>query len=262
MSLRELQLRFQEYLVGGAEDIQRDIVSTDDALAEHRLGTYYNAYRIRLIDCLAVDYSALEKYLGRAAFETLALEYLAQHPSTHPSVRWFGASLPDYLRDGYRGEEREFLAELARYEWIQTLIFDAADSPALVQLEDIAQIPPESWPQLVFRFKPACRWLDLHWNIPAIEHALEQEQEPPEKVHGEYPQRWLLWRQEFRTHWRSLEVHEAWAIEAARDGADFATICEGLLEWIDETQVALTAAGFLKQWVSDQLLLSLDPQKH
>ena len=83
--LRELQLRFQDYLVSGAEDIEQDIISTEAALAEHRLGTYYNAYRIRLIDCLAVDYAALEKYLGREAFENIALDYLQNYPSTHPS---------------------------------------------------------------------------------------------------------------------------------------------------------------------------------
>ena len=42
------------------------------------------------------------------------------------------------------------------------------------------------------------------------------------------------------------------------EGTDFfAEICEGLLEWIDADQVALTGAGFLKQWVSDQLLTGL-----
>ncbi len=259
--LRQLQLRFQDYLVGGAEDIRQDIVSTENALAEHRLGTYYNAYRIRLIDCLAVDFSALEKYLGRPAFEALALGYLEHHPSTHPSVRWFGAGLPAYLKDEYRGEQREFLAELASYEWAQSLVFDAADSDELVQLDDMAQIPPGDWPGLGFRFKPALRWLDLYWNVPAIESALDQARDAPDRIRGEVPQRWLLWRREFKTHWRSLEVHEAWAIEAAYDGASFATICEGLLEWIDESLVALTAAGFLKQWISDQLVLSLDPQK-
>ena len=112
--LRELQLRFQDYLVGASEAIENDIVSTEDALAEHRLGAYYNAYRIRLIDCLAVDYQALEKHLGREAFEELALDYLARYPSTHPSVRWFGRHLPRYLSDDYRGKEQEFLFELAR----------------------------------------------------------------------------------------------------------------------------------------------------
>ena len=60
-----------------------------------------------------------------------------------------------------------------------------------------------------------------------------------------------------KTHWRSLEVHEAWAIEQAAAGACFADICEGLLEWIDAEQVALVGAGFLKQWTSDRLLTGL-----
>ncbi len=37
----------------------------------------------------------------------------------------------------------------------------------------------------------------------------------PDKQRAEFPQRWLLWRREFKTHWRSLEVHEAWALEQA-----------------------------------------------
>ena len=62
--LRSLQRRFQAYLTESSEAIKKDIVSTPDAPAEHRLGTYFNAYRIRLIDCLAIDYSGLQKYLG------------------------------------------------------------------------------------------------------------------------------------------------------------------------------------------------------
>ena len=84
--LHDLQRRFQDYLIDGSNQIEQDIVSTDSALAEHRLGAYYNAYRIRLIDALAVDYSALEMHLGRETFEYMALDYLRQHPSTQPSV--------------------------------------------------------------------------------------------------------------------------------------------------------------------------------
>ena len=255
--LRELQRRFQDYLIGASEDIERDIVGSDNALARHRLATYYNAYRIRLIDCLATDYAAVQNYLGREAFEELALAYLREYPSTHPSVRWFGKSLPEYLRTRYQGEERDFLLELARYEWAQTMIFDAADSAALVQLDDMAQLPPQDWPDLRLRFKPALTWLDLHWNVPPIEHALNTGDEPPRQQRLEHPQRWLLWRRELKIHWRSLEVHEAWALQQAVDGANFAAICEGLLEWVDAEQVAPVAAGFLKQWISDQLIVSL-----
>ena len=255
--LRDLQLRFQDYLLGNSEDIERDIVSTANARAEHRLGTYYNAYRIRLIDCLAVDYSALEKTLGREAFEGLALDYLARYPSTHPSVRWFGRHLPEYLRQYYRGDDQEFLAELADWEWALAMVFDAADSERLFALEDMARVAPEDWPLLRFEFKPALRWLDLNWNVPLIRQACDEDSEIPPRQRNPHPLRWLLWRRELKTRWRSLEVDEAWALEQAANGADFAAICEGLLEWIDAEQVSLRAAGLLKQWVGDGLLISV-----
>ena len=258
--LRNLQLRFQHYLIDGSEAIEADIVSTENALAEHRLGTYYNAYRIRLIDALATDFSALQQYLGREAFENLILDYLHHYPSTQPSVRWVGRHLTDYLQQHYYSEDAEFLLELAQYEWAQASVFDAAASDPLVQLEDMAQLPAETWPELSFAFKPAIEWVDMYWNVPQIEQACDQDQPLPDKQRGEFPQRWLLWRREFKIYWRSLEVHEAWALEQAVNGANFADICEGLLEWIDAEQVALTAAGFLKQWISDQLLVRISHQ--
>jgi hypothetical protein len=255
--LRELQLRFQDYLIDGASAIEDDIVSTDTALAEHRLGAYYNAYRIRLIDALAVDYSALQKYLGREAFENLGLDYLRRYPSRLPSLRWFGQRLPAYLDKFYQADDASLVRELARYEWAQTTVFDAADSAQLVKLEDMAGVPAETWPALRFEFIAALRWLDLRWNVPQIESALDNGDPLPDVQASEFPQRWLLWRRDFKTCWRSLEVHEAWALEQAVGGANFAEICEGLLEWIDAEQVALIAAGFLKQWISDQLLTRL-----
>ena len=256
--LRELQQRFQDYLVDGSDAIEQDIVSTRDALAEHRLGTYYNAYRIRLIDALAVDYSALDQYLGREAFEQIALDYLHRYPSGNPSLRWFGRHLPEYLREHYAGDQRELVVELAEYEWVQAEVFDAANETSIVQLEDMAGVPPESWPGLHFAFIPALRWLDLSWNAPLIEAAFDQGNEVPAPERAEFPVRWLLWRRDYKTYWRSLDVHEAWALETAANGGSFGAICEGLLEWVDAEQVALVAAGFLKQWIADQLLENLD----
>jgi hypothetical protein len=259
--LRDLQRRFQDYLIDGSEAIEKDITNTEGALAKHRLATYYNAYRIRLIDSLAVDFSALEQYLGRESFENMTLDYLQHFPSTQPSVRWFGQHFADYLADypapSNNVEDANFVHELAQYEWLQTTVFDAADSPTLMQFEDMAIIAPETWPRLTFEFIAALQWLDLCWNVPQIEHALENREPAPDRQRAEFPLRWLLWRRDFKTYWRSLEVHEAWALEQALNGANFAEICEGLLEWIDAEQVALTAAGFLKQWISDQLLTRL-----
>ncbi|MFT5502747.1 MAG: hypothetical protein ACI845_003702 [Gammaproteobacteria bacterium] len=255
--LRLLQQRFQQYLIGNSDEIESDIVSTADALAKHRLATYYNAYRIRLIDCLATDYSALDKYLGRDAFESLTLDYLKHYPSKHPSVRWFGKYLAEYLKTQFEGDDRELMGEIADYEWAQSLVFDAADESNLFRLEDMAQVQPESWGSITLVFKPAHQWRDLYWNVPAMVSSLENDQ-PTEANRDEDPVRWLLWRQQMTTHWRSLDVHEAWAFEQMLLGANFAVICEGLVEWVDAEQVALAAAGFLKQWITDELVISID----
>ena len=256
--LHELQQRFQDYLIGTSEEVENDIISSENALAEYRLGAYYNACRIRLIDILALDYSAIEKYLGREAFENLALDYLRIYPSRHPSVRWFGQHLSDYLSDQYDREDSDFVTEIARFEWARGLVFDGEDANAIVQIEDMARVPPESWPNLRIKFIPALRWLDLYWNACPYAVALDNGETPPDRQHNEIPVRWLIWRRKHNPNWRSLEVHEAWAIEATQQGASFAELCEGLCEWISEDQVAMTAAGLLKQWVSDELVVRVE----
>ena len=256
--LRELQLRFQDYLIGINEDIEDDIVSSPNALAKHRLGAYYNAYRIRLIDILAVDYSAIEKHLGRDTFENLALDYLKVFPSQQPSVRWFGQHLSEYLDKHCDRDDHEFLAEIASFEWAQGLVFDADNEATIFQLEDMAQVPPEAWPTLTIAFKPALQWLDLNWNVSPYAVAIDGDEPTPEPHRDDIPLRWLLWRKNRNPNWRSLDVHEAWAIEAAHQGANFAEICEGLCEWVSEDQVAMVAAGLLKQWVSDELVTKVD----
>ena len=76
----------------------------------------------------------------------------------------------------------------------------------------------------------------------------------PAPAVGEYPQAWIVWRQNLKTYYRSLSVEEAWTLDAARRGETFAALCEGLCEWIDAQNVALHAAGLLKQWIIDGLV--------
>jgi len=257
-NLGNLQNRFQSYLLDESNDIESDIISTEDALAEHRLGAYYNAYRIRLIDALAVDYSALQKHLGSEIFENLALDYVKHNPSTRPSVRWFGNHLSEYLRRHYAGEDREFLSELAKFEWTKGLVFDESDESRLFQINDMAQVPAHAWQNICIKFKPAIRWLDLYWNVCAYYSAIENNEVLPDKNRDEFPLRWLVWRKNRNPFWRSMQVHEAWAFESAQQGANFAEVCEGLLEWISEDQVAISAAGFLKQWINDELVTTIE----
>jgi hypothetical protein len=159
-------------------------------------------------------------------------------------------------------------------------------------VEAMADIPAEAWPGMRLRFHPSVQRLDLRWNVPVIWKAINQTldveknadscrgetsatpsagkvqrgdapavADVPASTEHEYPQAWLVWRQDLKTWFRSLSVDEAWALDAAITGENFATICEELCEWIDAPNVALHAAGLMKQWITDGIVGGIDFDK-
>lgn len=256
-ALGDLQTEFQSFLLEGREDIRRRVAGTGKVSAEQRLSIYYDAYRLRLLEALDSNYPVLHGWIGDDEFERLGLAYLAAHPSTHFSIRYFGHELAGFLAAGESYRDKPFLSEMARFEWAMAEAFDAPDS-ALVRLEDMGAIVPEAWPGLRFTMQGSVHRLNLEWNVPVIWKAIDAEQAPEQPRRSEYPQSWLLWRQDLKTYFRSLSVDEAWALDAAANGGTFAMICEGLCEWIDVQHVAAHAAGLLKQWIADGLIRSID----
>ncbi len=255
-ALPELQRRFQAYLMRADPGLLADVVSTPEASSRERLEVYANAYRARLTEALDTDYPGVHGLLGDDQFLSLAHAYVDARPSAHPSIRWFGAGLAGFLADTEPYAGQPLLAELARFEWCQGEVFDAADAqPATV--DELAALPPAEWGSLVVELHPAQRLLDLWWNAPAVWQALDGGNEPPAPQRAPHPLRWVMWRKDLSPHWRSLEVDEAWALEHAANGGDFASLCEGLLEWLDATAVPSRAAGFLRQWLADGLVRGL-----
>jgi len=255
-NLADLQREFQQYLEGENEQIINHIVTTKDALAEHRLAAYYNAYRARLIDALAFDFPACQALLGEENFAYLVIAYIKKYPSHYPSIRWVAKNLIAFIEQQKAFENQKFLTELAVFEWNQSLVFDSEDHPHIFQLDEML-FPAEQWPELCFQFISGLQTVDLSYNVSQFWQAVEDKKELPDINKDEFPTRWLLWRQGLDPHWRSLEAHEAWALEHAINGGNFGLICEGLMEWIDAEHVALVAAGFLKQWISDQIVTTI-----
>lgn len=281
-TLAHLQSEFQSFLLDGNERMLNRVAGTAKVSAEQRLAIYYDAYRLRLLEALTSNYPVLRAWIGDDEFEKAGIAYLAAHPSRHFSIRWFGHHLPEFLGATESWRDSPFLAEMASLEWTLSEIFDAEDS-AVMSVEDMAHIPVKAWPDMRLHFHPAVRRLDLRWNVPLIWKAINQnldverntvscrgetsatpsagnarhaeaQHDIPAPEAGEHPQAWLVWRQDLKTWFRSLSVDEAWALDAARGGESFAAICEGLCEWIDAQNVALHAAGLMKQWITDGIV--------
>ena len=225
------------------------IVAADHDERMTRLHLYADGYRWRLVDVLGHDYPVLRASLGGDRFDGLAEAYLQAHPSRHPSVRHVGAGFARWLAT--RTREAPALADLARLEWRQGEVFDAADAPPDT-LDAIAALPADAWPALRWSLHPALRRVHLRSNAIALLDAHASEVPLP-ALCSRSTTTWLLWRHAFDVHWRRLPRDEAMALAAVARGAPFADWCARL----PGKAPALRAAGLIKRWLADGLLTGM-----
>lgn len=252
-ALPQLQLAFQRYVLEGDPNMRARVVSAERVDPDRRLRIYYDAYRLRLIEALATDYEALRAVMGTGEFNAACRAYIGATPSVFRNVRWYGGGLPPFLETTAPWSGQPILSEIALFEWTLTLAFDAPDAAA-VGFDKLAALPADQWPTVAFVLHPSVQLLTLRTNAPAFRKATDAEASLPEITLAEAPVSWLVWRRDFTACFRSLSEPEAWALRAVQTGANFSTLCEGMCEWLEAEQAAPHAAGFLRQWVDDEVI--------
>ena len=253
-ALAELQRDFQRHVMHGHERIVDAVDATARVPATVRLAIYSEAYRLRLTDALASTLPRLQQLMGKEPFGAIALEYIDLCPSSYPSIRWFGDQMPRLLRRSF--PEQPWLAELATWEWAIAAAFDGPDAGP-VGVEALAAVAPDQWPTLQFQFHPTVQCLQLRTNAAQLFKALTEESLPPAAVTLDQPRSWLIWREGLKTQYRSLEPDENAALEAMRAGGTFEALCDTLCAWHEADAVPAQAAGMLKRWVVDQMIVGV-----
>jgi hypothetical protein len=256
-NLPAVESGFQDYVLGAESGIAAEISGASDEFRQTRLDIYRDAYRLRLIEVLASDFSALKSLAGEEWFEAAATGYLGDHPSTFRNVRWFGAAFPAYLRALPGHAMQSVFADLAQFEWTLGLAFDASDQDA-TRFADVAAVEPQAWPDLRFAAHASLHMLDLGTNAVAIWKAIHDGQSHgiPESVSENVT--WAIWRKQLSPYFRSLDADEAWALGAMREGASFGEICAGLCDWVAEDDAAPRAAHLLRGWVDEGWIAGLN----
>jgi hypothetical protein len=254
-ALARVQREFQDYLLRGDTAVEARIAGTARVPVATRLGIYAGAYRSRLAEALESNYPVLAKLLGEADFAALAGDYIAAHDSPYFSIRYYGDALAEFLATREDYAAAPVLAELARWEWAMTAVFDAADVPPL-SADNLARIPPTQWAQLRFRWHPSVQRLALWWNVPQLWQALSDDGERPTMTLAAAPAQWLLWRENLTTCFRSLPKSEVSMLDAARSGWPFGELCELLCEELGESEAPAQAASLLRGWIGSGLIVS------
>ena len=168
-----------------AQGALEEMIAGDDRLpAAERLDIYANMYFFRLLDCLREDYPRLATAVGEDRFHNLCTDYLLTHPSGHPSLRYLGRRLPEFLAGHMVGRESGCLVDLARLEWTRADLFDAADARALTR-EDLARLSQEAAGDLPLRPVPAFRLLRLDHDAPRLWRELRDREAAGPETPGE-----------------------------------------------------------------------------
>lgn len=255
-TLRELQRDMQQYLLGESSSVTGAIVDAPPLAAKDRLAIYRNAYQVRLIDALHETYPVLHGLLGDEAWVALGEVFVAAHPSTFRSIRWYGHELADFLAGHEPYNNEPLLAEVALLEWTLAAVFDAPDAQPL-QRAALAAVEPAAWGSLRFEFHPSLRRLLFSWNTAAVWKAMSADETPPPPELGAAPLPWLLWRYNLQNYFRSSSAVESTALDAALRGENFAQICEALSALLPQEEIPAAAAGLLGTWADSGLIVGM-----
>jgi hypothetical protein len=236
-----------------ALDAARVLTPGPRLTAAERLAIYRDGYRGRLVECLADDYAAVQFFLGEAAFEALAHDYIEQHPSRSPNLNAFGRSMASFL--GARaGEAGPFAADLARLEWAIVEAIHAAPSPPLA-LDRFEHMSPEQWS--VARLVPAAsvRVLRLAHPANAYYQAFRTEghpSPPPPAPTATLVHRrgWVVWRTD-------LEPAMARLLEAIVGGAPLGEALAASIADEDEGTQAHVTHSF-QDWVGGGVFTAVE----
>ncbi|WP_293881296.1 hypothetical protein [Sphingomonas sp.] len=142
------------------------------------------------------------------------------------------------------------VAELARLEWMLSRAFESENAAAMA----VYSIAPIDWEDATLAFLPSLRTVPAITNAGAIWSALAATQKPPAAEILPQLMTTMIWRQEFKPCFRTIGAVEHEAIAMIIAGADFAALCEMLIDKRGETEGLMLAGTMLGQWFVDGLV--------
>lgn len=243
IALADLQRRFAADLRGRHGAASDLVLDGPRAGRDRLLGVYRHAYGARLVEALGIDFAVTRRALGEVRFAAAAGDYVAAHPSRHPSIRWLGRHFAGFLtaRDGGAGA-------LAALEWAIGLAFDGAGA-APVEPAALGRLDEAGWLALRLAFHPTLQRLDLGF---AADEEIGAEAPALPAPLGT-PRALVVWRAGLEVQFRALDADEA----ALLDGALAGTAFGELLERLDGRVAPDRAVLLLAQWCAAGMVAAL-----
>jgi hypothetical protein len=253
-SLGDLQRAFQDYVLASSDAFHAAVRDTSKADRATLLDVYRDGYALRLIEALTTDFPGVMAMAGPADFDHMARAYIAAHPSRHPSIRWYGKGLADFLDKTPPYSNTPAAAEMARFEWALGEAFDSPDVTPITA-DALMALPQEAWETLAFITLPSLRRVTLAFEAPqAWQRREEVEAGNLEVEKAPEPLVWAIWRPDLISNFRSLDPDEAAMLIALVEGRPFPELCEAVAPVVGDEQAPARVAGLLRAMVEGGMI--------
>ncbi|MEO6421816.1 MAG: DNA-binding domain-containing protein, partial [Candidatus Nitrotoga sp.] len=161
---------FARTIVHGKEPSSRIDASYSNYSATTAIEVYRNNYRGNLHDTLAGAYPVMEQLVGKEFFRLLTRRFSEQHFSHSGNLHHYGAEMAAFVATFEPAQELAYLPDVAVLEWACHCAY-FADDAATLDIDKLAQVPPEQYPNLILHTHPACYLVRSCYPIAAIWHA-------------------------------------------------------------------------------------------
>ena len=228
--LRDDLSRFTHAIVRGealASEINATYLSYPASTA---IEIYRNNYRGNLHDTLAGAYPVIEQIVGKDFFRQLTKIFIEKYFSRSGNLHLYGAQMADFVANLPAAQKLVYLSDVAVLEWAYHCAYFAPDA-ATLDINQLAQTPPEQYPKLILHTHPACHVVRSPYPISAIWHA--HQPGAPDDFHIDLdsgPSRVLVSRKEDVVHVSELQAGDAEWLLSIQSGATFGTATAATLE--------------------------------
>ena len=220
----------------------------------------YNVYRknvtVSLIDALAAVFPATQRITGVEFFRAMARFHVRATPPRSPLLIEYGHEFPDFIERYEYAQAMPYLADIARIERAWLDAYHAADALPL-PARDLAAIPPEMLPDIVFVAHPTTRI--VRSKFPALSiFASNRGNEPVERIENFVPEDTLITRPDLEVTVRHLPAGGAAFLAQLLAGQPLGDAAAVALETAPDFDLTSNIAGIIEAGAFSGLRLEIN----
>ena len=244
----------RRHIDAGAANVEQVLTRSRALSAVDRLAIYGSAYYARLLECMREEFPATAHCLGEETFDGFAAAYLQDYPSRSYTLCQLGTNFPRFLVETRPAREEgepevswpEFLADLARFEWTFSEVFDGPglEGKEVLGPAQVEAVPPERWPEARLVPSPCLRLLTFHFPVQEYHAAVRAGEKPGLPEPAETPL--AMTRRRYVVHHSVLSGPEYRLLSALAGGQSVGAAIERVAQTADADLDPLAAN--LHQW--------------